>query len=464
MKLNPQILKAYNLMHEGALAFARAEQHGFYLDTEYVENKIGHITRKMERFEKKFKDSDFFKEWQRSKKGKVNINSNVQLAYYLYNVKRIKPAKMTSTGKGSTDEEALKKLNIPELDLLYEKTRYKKPLDVLLGFEREQVNGRVHPFFNLHLPRTYRSSSDSPNFQNIPNRDEEIMQICRKALYPRPGHQLVEIDFSGLEVRIAAAYHKDPTMLKYLHNPASDMHADMTKQIFLLDKYIKDDPDHQVLRYATKNGFVFPEFYGDYFKNCAMSLACNWGKLPNGKWKEGQGIKFEGKHLSDHLISKGISSIKKFIEHIKAIEHDFWTNRFNDYAAWKERWWTIYQKYGYISMLTGFDCKGVMGKNDAINYPVQGAAFHCNLWSFIQLDKVILNRKWDSHIIGQIHDSIILDVHPPELKKVIRVAKKITMRDLPNEWDWINVPLDVDVEICPIDGSWAEKKKYKENV
>jgi len=238
----------------------------------------------------------------------------------------------------------------------------------------------------------------------------------------------------------------------------------MTRQIFLIDKFIKGEPTHDLLRSATKNGFTFPEFYGDYYKNCASILACNWGKLPTGKWSKGQGVPFEKTYLSDHLINKGISSLNHFVEHIKKIEQDFWENRFSEYAEWKERWWTIYKKYGYIDLLTGFRCSGYMGKNDCINYPVQGAAFHCNLWTFIQLDKEIINQNFDTRIVGQIHDSIILDVHPDELSKIIHIAKRISTVELPKEWRWIIVPLDIDMELCPIDGSWAEKEKIKEKV
>ena len=204
MQVNPKTFDAYNLLHNGVLAFSRAEQQGIRVDMDYVERKKAWLVRKMDKLEEEFKETKLFKHWQHSSKSKVNINSNAQLAYFLYNVKKIEPVKFTPTGQGATDDEAITQLNIPELELLSNRTRYKKPWDVLNGFEKEQVDGYIHPFFNLHLVRTFRSSSDSPNFQNIPKRDEEIMQICRKALYPRPGHQIVEIDFSGLEVKIAA--------------------------------------------------------------------------------------------------------------------------------------------------------------------------------------------------------------------------------------------------------------------
>ena len=71
------------------------------------------------------------------------------------------------------------------------------------------------------------------------------MKTTRKALYPRPGHQLLEVDYSGLEVRIAACYHKDPVMLKYI-NTGYDMHADMAAQIFMIDDFDKHKPDDHV--------------------------------------------------------------------------------------------------------------------------------------------------------------------------------------------------------------------------
>ena len=359
------------------------------------------------------------------------------------------------------DDESLRQMNIPELENLLKIRKLKRVRDTYLSaFAREQVNGYLHPFFNLHLVTTYRSSSDHPNFQNIPKRDEESMQICRKALYPRPGHQLLEIDYSGLEVRIAACYHKDSTMLKYITDPKSDMHTDMAKQIFMVDDFDKNIPSHYVLRQAVKNGFVFPEFYGDYYKNCAVNMACGWGKLPQGKWSYGQGIEMPYGTLANHFIDKGIKSLDDFTNHVKKIEGDFWGRRFREYAKWKDRWYEKYKKCGYIDLLTGFRCSGIMGKNDCINYPVQGAAFHCLLWSFIELDKIIIKKGLDSRLVGQIHDSILLDVHPDELEYITEHAYNTTCFELPDVWKWIIVPLDIDAEVCPVDRPWSEKEKY----
>ena len=70
-------------------------------------------------------------------------------------------------------------------------------------------------------------------------------------------------------------------------------------------------------------------------------------------------------------------------------------------------------------------------------------------------------EKWDSRIIGQIHDAIILDVHPDELEHVKKVIHRVTCEDLPKAWKWIIVPLEIEIECCPVDKSWAEKEKIE---
>lgn len=376
MNYNPRTKEAYQLFHQGILALANAEQNGIRVDIQYCERQKRLLTHKIDKLEEEFKQTTFYRHWEHSVRGTININSDTQLRHFLYDIKKFKPKKFTATGQGATDAEALSQLNIPELETLAQRDKLKRLRDVNLdGFLREQVNGVIHPFFNLHLVKSFRSSSSNPNFQNIPIRDEESMQACRKALYPRKGHQLLEIDFKAIEVVVNACINKDSTLIKYVSNPESDMHGDMARQIFIMDKIeYKTNPYHKILRQAAKNGFVFPEFYGDYYKNCAENVACNWGKLSQGKWHTGEGIKIDDGTftLSDQFICKGINSFTAFENHLKKIERDFWDNRFPDYAEWKERWWNVYWKHGYFDTLTGFRCSGVMGKNDVTNYPAQG--------------------------------------------------------------------------------------------
>ena len=112
-------------------------------------------------------------------------------------------------------------------------------------------------------------------------------------------------------------------------------------------------------------------------------------------------------------------------------------------------------------MKTGFIYSGVSERNNVINAPVQGSAFHCLLWSFNRLDAIMRKRKWRTRLIGQIHDSIILDIYPQERDEVLETALDVTTVQLPKAWPWIIVPLRIDIEICKVNESWYHKKKFK---
>ena len=457
-----QLWEPYHLFHHGILALARAERLGMRIDVEYLNQAIIDIDKKIERTEKKFMASSFYKKWAKSIGGRPDFNSNDQLAKYLYNTLGIKPKKLTTKGRGSTDSEALLLLNIPDLEILLQKSKLNTLKDTFLaGIEREQTDGILHPFFNLHTVRTYRSSSSNINFQNLPKRDDMQMRTIRQAISPRKGNQILEMDFSGMEVAIACCYHKDSNMVKYVSDSAKDMHGDMAKQIFKIKEFDKNLPSHDTLRKATKNSFIFPQFYGDYFVNNAKGF-CNWLGLPETQWKGNEGIHLEnGITISQHLKTNKIDGFKKFIDHLKGIESHFWKIRFKQYGKWKEDWYSQYLKTGWFRFLNGFICSGLMGKNDVTNYPVQGAAFHCLLWAFIEIDKELSKRGMQSRLIGQIHDAVVIDVYPPELKEVYKLVVEISTVKLLDHYKWINVPLSVDGEICPVDGNWSQKEKYK---
>jgi DNA polymerase I-like protein with 3'-5' exonuclease and polymerase domains len=450
---------AYRLFHEGALALARAERQGIRIDVDYCNRKKKQLTRRIQHYQRNLEESELYTLWVSTFKGRTKISSNNQLSKILYGKMKIKPEKTTETGQGSTDEEALRRLGMPELDLILQIRKLDKIRGTYLdAFAREQTDGYIHPFYNLHNVRTYRSSSADPNFQNIPKRDKEAMKICRRAILPRPGNMLIEADFSSLEVNISECYHKDPVMMEYLLNKKSDMHLDMAKQIFLFDEMDKKIPSHAILRQAAKNGFVFPQFYGDYYGNNAISL-CDWVKIPpKGKWPEGIGIELpDGSHISDHLRNQGIKSFNAFTEHLKEVENDFWNRRFKVYGQWRKSSIAKYRKLGYLKLHTGFICSGIMRNNEIVNYPIQGSAFHCLLFTLIELDKIAQKEKWKSKIIGQIHDSILMDANPAELGRINESLQYIVKETLPKAWKWIIVPLEIEVETYGVDRPWIKE-------
>lgn len=317
------------------------------------------------------------------------------------------------------------------------------------------------------------NSSDSPNFQNFPVRDADVGKLIRSCFVPRPGNVLVEMDYAGIEVRISAAYHRDPVMLEYINDPTKDMHRDMAAQIYC----IKPEHVSKKARYCAKNQFVFPEFYGSYWGQCAPHL---WDSIAK------HGLEVDGVSIKKMLRRKGIKSLGEtishykdgrsdldgrsrgagsgrietkpgtFMEHIRQVEQDFWGVRFRVYDRWKKRWWDDYMKRGGFKTLTGFWIEGVMKRNDVINYPVQGSAFHCLLWSLIRLQRELRRRKMRALIVGQIHDSIVADVPAEELDDFLILAKRIMTKEIRKHWKWIIVPLDIEAEVA--ESNWFEKK------
>lgn len=88
--------------------------------------------------------------------------------------------------------------------------------------------------------------------------------------------------------------------------------------------------------------------------------------------------------------------------------------------------------------------------------------FHCLLWSLIQLQKWLNKYKMKSLIVGQIHDCLLLDVPIDEIQDVLHTAKDIMTTRLRKAWDWLIVPMGVEVDVTPEGGSWADKALWVE--
>lgn len=456
-ELKPLSRSAYQLLHDGSLALADVEANGIRIDVDRLDRTIEKADLKIKEHASTLKQDSVWREWVKWFGEGANLGSRSQLGMLLFSVLEFPPVGHTRTGRDQTDEDSLLGVDSDFVRLWVKTEKLKKMRSTFLqGIRKEVVDGFLRPSFNLHLARTYRSSSDRPNFQNFPIRDKKISKPIRSCFIPRDGHVLVEADFSSLEVRISACYNHDPVLINYIEDPSSDMHRDMACQCFKLeeDELVKE------IRFYAKNQFVFPEFYGSYYIHCAPQL---WESAANLTTRSGI-------PLRDHLEGNGINRLGRcdpkvpaergtFERHIKNVESDFWGRRFKVYAQWKERWWQEYQRCGGFRMLTGFVVQGVHKKNDVINYPIQGSAFHCELWTLIQLNNWLKKHKMKSKIVGQIHDSIVGDVHRSELQDYLAKVKQISTVDIRKAWDWIIVPLEIECEVG--EKNWFEKKEVK---
>lgn len=445
--------QAYQLMHDGAIALAGVEANGIRIDTAYLDRTIEKVEGRIKELTERLKQDKVFKTWRGVYGRKTNLGSRKQLGRILFDElehpceKRTKPSKSFPNGQPSANASNLERLELPFVKRYLRVEKLKKLRSTyLMGVRREVVDGFLHPSFNLHLVRTFRSSSNSPNFKNIPIRDKQIGRLIRRAFIPRKGHVLVEVDYGAIEVRVAACYHKDPTMLKYIED-GYDLHRDMAAECYAC----KPSQVSKDMRYCAKNMFVFPQFYGDYHVNCARHL-----------WEAIDRMKLESPDLGpirDWFRRKDINSLSVFTDHIERVEGNFWGERFPVYTDWKKEWLEKYNRRGWLRMKTGFVVQGVMRKNEIINYPIQGSAFHCLLWSLIRLRLQLRKHKMRSMVVGEIYDSMLLDVYKPELDVVMAMAKEIMVDKLREAWKWIITPLSVEAEVS--ETNWHEKEEVE---
>ena len=468
--------KGYDLLQAGTLLFAEVEHNGIRIDEQRLKNNMQDVADRIKKLEKELRDDPIYAKWRFKYGSKTNLGADQQLAQVLFKELGYQHQGFSekATDRFLSDESSLKSTNLPFVNKYIEwKKLNKLHTTYMTGVLREVCDGYLHPMFGLNIARTYRSMSEKINFQNIPIRDPVIGKMIRECFVPRAEDRcIVESDFSGIEVRIAYCYHKDPVMREYLLDPTKDMHKDMAVQCYMLEKHVNNEAYWKdktqgmgkTVRYCGKNMYVFPEFYGDSYVNCSRSM---WEAI------ETQNLKTpDGRSMLEHLRKKGIKEMGAcehkdrnpktgtFEAHIKNVEHDFWNRRFRVYNQWKNNWWDSYQKTCTFTTHTGFHYYGTITKNQCVNWPVQGSAFHCLLWSMIELQKEIESRGMKTLLIGQIHDSILADVPEKELKLYTKLVHEITTKRLLKHWKWVIIPMEIEIEYSKPGASWYDKQPY----
>jgi DNA polymerase-1 len=445
--------KAFKFFMEGLLPLIRMQNNGVNIDREYFEKTIKSLDKELASIDCDIMTSKEAIAWKESEDKPLNYQSSPQLKKLFYKILDYKVIKTTGKGNPSVDAEVLEKIKNKFTKNILKQRKTKKNLNFIKFYNTNvQPDGYLHPSYNLHIPKTYRSSSE---FQNVPKHDEVAKKLIRRGIIPRPGNFLLEPDYGQLEVRISCCYTHDPALIKYCSDPSTDMHLDQARKTFIMPEMLKKDP----LRYVTKNGFVFPEFYGSW-----------WGKIAGDLWEiidretkqhlKKHGIPGLGRILRDQ--SGRIIGCTGFYEHLKNIESDMWNRRFKVYTQWKKDIWNFYLKYGYVRSFTGFTYSGPMVRTEVTNYPIQGAAFHCLLYSIINIEKEMMKRNLQSKMIIEIHDAIVFDVVPKEYEILRKIIKYVMTEKIREDWKWINIPLVVEADKSAIDGNWSEMSEIKD--
>ncbi len=478
MKTKATRKDAYNLLHQGTLALAEIERNGMKVDMAYIDKAISKTDAKVKALEEELRNDPTYDTWRSMFGVKASIHSPIQFRKVLNQLGHRPQVEYKGVTKDSVTAKALEQLDLPFArkwtrmrSLEHTKGTY------LEGLRDGAVDGYLHPNFTWN-PRSYRTSSGSEeesasgfNTQNVSARNQEQAEIARKAFIPRKGNILLEVDFKTLEVAIGCCLHLDRNMIRYLKDPKSDMHRDIAKDMFCLDpKIMTKWPDEakstfkKTLRDAAKNGVTFPMFYGSVWFQCAPAI---WDRITRGKWN----IPDTDIPVTKWLKTHGIKELgdcepgtdpepNTFADHMRKLERNVWDNMFPDYRDWKRDTYNDYLERGWFEYVTGFLIEGYYRKNQVVNYVIQGPSFHCLLWTLIQVQKWIKRYRMKTKIVNQIHDSGICDVPKREFKAVVAKFNETVEVDLPKHWDWINIPLRLEMEAS--DQNWYAKHEIQE--
>ena len=165
-----------------------------------------------------------------------NIGSPLQLKKILFEKLEIPSDELrkgkTGLSTAATELEKLRGLH-PIVDLIFEWRELTKLqntyLDALPALVFEKTS-RVHTSFNQTIAATGRLSSSDPNLQNIPIRTEFGRKI-RQAFVAEKGFKLVSLDYSQIELRLAAHLSQDPKMIEVFKS-GGDIHTVTAQEIF----------------------------------------------------------------------------------------------------------------------------------------------------------------------------------------------------------------------------------------
>ena len=221
--IDTQVIDLFNEIEMPLIpVLADMELAGISLDTDFLAQMSAELSQRLAGIEAQVYDIS----------GKeFNLNSPQQLSEVLFDHLEIVPpdrTRRTASGYYSTAAGVLEALSGKHavVDLVLEYRELAKIKSTYLDALPQQVNpqtGRVHTSYNQTGSVTRRIASSHPNLQNIPIRTELGRQV-RKAFVAIPGHVLLSVDYSQVELRIVAHISGDQAMLAAFR-AGQDIHA-----------------------------------------------------------------------------------------------------------------------------------------------------------------------------------------------------------------------------------------------
>ncbi len=325
-----------------------------------------------------------------------NIQSPKQLGEILFDRLKIdNEAKLTKTQQYSTGEDVLVKLS-GKHEIIDEVLTYrglKKLLSTYVDALPKLVHastGKIHTSFNQTIASTGRLSSNNPNLQNIPIREERGREI-RKSFIPENNDNIfLSADYSQIELRLMAHLSKDENMISAFLQ-GEDIHTATAAKIYKTE--LSGVTREMRSRAKTAN---FGIIYG--ISAFGLSQRLNISRT-------------EAKDLIDNyfLTFPGVRTYMD--DSIKlARETGFVT--------------TMLGRKRYLPDINSRNAniRG-MAERNAINAPIQGSAADIIKIAMIRIHNKLKQSEMASKMILQVHDELVFDMKKSEemiLKEIVR--------------------------------------------
>jgi len=342
-----------------------------------------------------------------------NISSPKQLGEILFErLKIISDPKKTKTKQYATGEEVLIQLRDKHeiVDKVLEYRSLKKLLSTYVEALPRLVkegSGKIHTSFNQALVSTGRLSSNNPNLQNIPIREERGREIRRAFIPGEPGNIFLSADYSQIELRLMAHLSSDPQMIEAFVNE-EDIHTSTAAKIFKVELA-------EVSREMR-----------------SKAKTANFGII--------YGISAFGLSQRMHISRKEARQlIDGYFESYPGVR------LFMDSCIRQAR------EQGYVETMYGRkrNLPDILSRNsvvrgnaerNAINSPIQGSAADIIKIAMVRIQKRFEEEALKSNMILQVHDELNFDVPAGELDRVREIVKHEM-----EQASQLKVPLTVDM-------------------
>ncbi|MDQ2104288.1 DNA polymerase I [Azospirillum isscasi] len=327
-----------------------------------------------------------------------NIGSPKQLGEILFDEMKLGTGKKGKTGAYSTDSSVLEELaeqgHVIAQRVLDWRQLAKLKNTYTDALQAQIVEGteRVHTAFAMAATNTGRLSSTDPNLQNIPVRTEEGRKI-RRAFVAAPGHKLISVDYSQIELRLVAEM-ADIAALRQAFQDGIDIHAATASQVFGVPL---DQMTSEIRRKAKAINF------GIIYGISGFGLGRQLGIAP------GEANAF----------------IKAYFE------------RFHELKVWMEATKAFARQHGHVVTLFGRRCyiPGIHDKNaarrafaerQAINAPIQGTAADIMKRAMARVPGALKEAGFeDVRMLLQVHDELLFEAPEDQAEAAAKRVREV---------------------------------------